>query len=212
MIEYLIATMAVAAPSLGGPSEMWQAIVTDFSNITQPSAMAAFVQVLLIDLVLAGDNAIVVGALAAGLPADQRRKVIIIGVLAGSGVGAFGKALLDNDRAYDWDGDGVPDETDNCPAARNTDQADLDALFNVPSAAITLQTTLGLVPTGDGSVCYRAAAGPAFTDTQTGVLDLLRAEHYAVDWVKDGDMPVCAALDDYWNQHAQHVESEERIQ
>jgi YjbE family integral membrane protein len=36
----------------------------------------------MIDLVLAGDNAIVVGALAAGLPAQQRRKVIILGVLA----------------------------------------------------------------------------------------------------------------------------------
>ena len=36
----------------------------------------------MIDLVLAGDNAIVVGALAAGLPPDQRRKVIMIGVLA----------------------------------------------------------------------------------------------------------------------------------
>ena len=36
----------------------------------------------MIDLVLAGDNAIVVGALAAGLPAEQRRKVILIGVLA----------------------------------------------------------------------------------------------------------------------------------
>jgi YjbE family integral membrane protein len=81
MFDFLFAT-AAAATSLGGPAEMWQAIVTDFSNITQPSAMAAFVQVLLIDLVLAGDNAIVVGALAAGLPADQRRKVIIIGVLA----------------------------------------------------------------------------------------------------------------------------------
>ena len=33
-----------------------------------------------VDLVLAGDNAIVVGALAAGLPADQRRKVIAIGI------------------------------------------------------------------------------------------------------------------------------------
>ena len=31
---------------------------------------------------LAGDNAIVVGALAAGLPAEQRKKVILIGVLA----------------------------------------------------------------------------------------------------------------------------------
>jgi YjbE family integral membrane protein len=38
--------------------------------------------VLLIDLVLAGDNAIVVGALAAGLPPEQRRKVILIGVIA----------------------------------------------------------------------------------------------------------------------------------
>ena len=54
-------------------------------------------------------------------------------------------------------------------------QADLDALFQVPSAAISLQAALGLVPTGDGSVCYRAAAGPAFADTQTGVLDLLGA-------------------------------------
>ena len=46
------------------------------------SALTAFVEILLIDIVLAGDNAIVVGALAAGLPAEQRRKVILIGVLA----------------------------------------------------------------------------------------------------------------------------------
>ena len=44
--------------------------------------MTAFLQVLMIDIVLAGDNAIVVGALAAGLPADQRKKVIFIGVIA----------------------------------------------------------------------------------------------------------------------------------
>ena len=31
---------------------------------------------------LAGDNAIVVGALAAGLPAEQRRKVILVGIVA----------------------------------------------------------------------------------------------------------------------------------
>jgi YjbE family integral membrane protein len=36
----------------------------------------------LLDLVLAGDNAIVVGALAAGLPPEQRKKVIFIGVIA----------------------------------------------------------------------------------------------------------------------------------
>jgi YjbE family integral membrane protein len=45
-------------------------------------ALAAFFEILFIDIVLAGDNAIVVGALAAGLPADQRKKVILIGVLA----------------------------------------------------------------------------------------------------------------------------------
>jgi YjbE family integral membrane protein len=36
--------------------------------------------------VLAGDNAIIVGALAAGLPADQRRKVILIGIGAALGM------------------------------------------------------------------------------------------------------------------------------
>src|SRR4051812_9932743 len=53
----------------------------DFSFISA-SALAAFFEILFIDIVLAGDNAIVVGALAAGLPATQRKKVIMIGVLA----------------------------------------------------------------------------------------------------------------------------------
>src|SRR3954462_9572700 len=53
----------------------------DASMIT-PEAVAAFFEILFIDIVLAGDNAIVVGALAAGLPATQRKKVIMIGVLA----------------------------------------------------------------------------------------------------------------------------------
>lgn len=78
-----VATSIGAAPiDLGGPAEIWASIVKDFSNITEPGALSAFLQVLMIDLVLAGDNAIVVGALAAGLPAEQRRKVILIGVLA----------------------------------------------------------------------------------------------------------------------------------
>ncbi len=47
-----------------------------------PDAITAFFEIIMIDIVLAGDNAIVVGALAAGLPADQRKKVIMIGVLA----------------------------------------------------------------------------------------------------------------------------------
>jgi YjbE family integral membrane protein len=52
----------------------------DLSNLLSPSALAALLEILAIDIVLAGDNAIVVGALAAGLPADQRRKVILIGI------------------------------------------------------------------------------------------------------------------------------------
>ena len=63
-------------------ASLWQAIVTDFSNIGSASALTAFGTVVLIDIALAGDNAIIVGALAAGLPADQRRKVIVLGILA----------------------------------------------------------------------------------------------------------------------------------
>jgi len=47
-----------------------------------PAVISAFFQVLMIDIVLAGDNAIVVGALAAGLPPESRRKVIMIGIIA----------------------------------------------------------------------------------------------------------------------------------
>jgi YjbE family integral membrane protein len=54
----------------------------DFGTLLTPDAITAFFEIVLIDIVLAGDNAIVVGALAAGLPAEQRRKVILIGVLA----------------------------------------------------------------------------------------------------------------------------------
>jgi YjbE family integral membrane protein len=47
-----------------------------------PAAISAFVQVILIDLVLAGDNAVVIGLAAAGLPADLRRRAILIGIAA----------------------------------------------------------------------------------------------------------------------------------
>ena len=81
MIEFMSA-VAAAAPSLGSPADIWAHIVNDFSNIGSPSALAAFGQVLMIDILLAGDNAIVVGALAAGLPEAQRKKVILIGIIA----------------------------------------------------------------------------------------------------------------------------------
>lgn len=50
--------------------------------MTIGSELAALGQVLLIDLVLAGDNAIVVGLVASRLPKEQRAKVIMIGIVA----------------------------------------------------------------------------------------------------------------------------------
>lgn len=45
-------------------------------------ALNVLLQVVLIDLVLAGDNAIVIGLAAAGLPQAQRGKAILIGIVA----------------------------------------------------------------------------------------------------------------------------------
>ena len=42
----------------------------------------SFAQVIMIDLVLAGDNAVVIGLAAAGLPPELRRKAILIGIIA----------------------------------------------------------------------------------------------------------------------------------
>ena len=78
----LLTTAAAAAQGLGSPADIWGHIVNDFSNIGSPAALAAFGQVLMIDILLAGDNAIVVGALAAGLPVQQRQRVIMIGIIA----------------------------------------------------------------------------------------------------------------------------------
>ncbi|MBE7732135.1 TerC family protein [Devosia faecipullorum] len=47
-----------------------------------PSFFSSLFQVILIDLVLAGDNAVVIGLAAAGLPAELRRKAILIGIIA----------------------------------------------------------------------------------------------------------------------------------
>ncbi|MGH6999380.1 MAG: TerC family protein, partial [Phenylobacterium sp.] len=51
-------------------------------SLLAPGALAALFSVLMIDLVLAGDNAVAVGLAAAGLPPDQRRKAILWGLAA----------------------------------------------------------------------------------------------------------------------------------
>ncbi len=50
------------------------------TGLLTSEAIAAFFQVIMIDLVLAGDNAIVIGLAAAGLPHEQRTKAILIGI------------------------------------------------------------------------------------------------------------------------------------
>ena len=51
-------------------------------DVITPEALTAFFKVIMIDLVLAGDNAIVIGLAAAGLPKEQRAKAILIGIVA----------------------------------------------------------------------------------------------------------------------------------
>jgi YjbE family integral membrane protein len=63
-------------------SWLWDHVLTDFANIGSASALTAFATVVLLDVALAGDNAIIVGALAAGLPPPERKKVIAIGITA----------------------------------------------------------------------------------------------------------------------------------
>src|ERR1043166_2582588 len=46
------------------------------------SEVTALLQVIMIDLVLAGDNAIVIGLAAAGLPMRQRTKAVLVGIIA----------------------------------------------------------------------------------------------------------------------------------
>jgi YjbE family integral membrane protein len=50
------------------------------TGLLTSEAITALFQVIMIDLVLAGDNAIVIGLAAAGLPHEQRTKAILIGI------------------------------------------------------------------------------------------------------------------------------------
>ncbi|MFJ6486491.1 MULTISPECIES: PspA-associated protein PspAB [unclassified Streptomyces] len=53
---------------------------------------------------------------------------------------------------------------------------DLDQLFGLPSAAITLQAAIGFTPTGLGSVCFAAIEGGAFARIRQEVHALLDAD------------------------------------
>ncbi|HVB93927.1 MAG TPA: hypothetical protein VND67_06390 [Acidimicrobiales bacterium] len=55
-------------------------------------------------------------------------------------------------------------------------QANLDALFGLPSAAITLQSAAGMTLSGRGGVCYKPPTGQGFGDMQAEVMKLLDME------------------------------------
>lgn len=61
---------------------LWERIVSDLGDLGSAGALLSFLTVIVLDVALAGDNAIVIGALAARLPVGQRRRVIALGTLA----------------------------------------------------------------------------------------------------------------------------------
>jgi hypothetical protein len=65
---------------------------------------------------------------------------------------------------------------------------DLDALFALPSAAISLQVSLDMLPTGRGSVAFRTPEGRAFADVESDLRRLLDS---------DGGPPVATRTDEF---------------
>jgi hypothetical protein len=68
---------------------------------------------------------------------------------------------------------------------------DLDQLFALPGAAVTLEVAAGFTPTGHGAVCFATVEGGAFEQTHREVQALLDA-----DTERDGP-PVELRQDDY---------------
>nr|WP_180218370.1 hypothetical protein [Streptomyces albus] len=68
---------------------------------------------------------------------------------------------------------------------------DLDQLFALPAAALTLQAGTSFVPTGVGAVCFASVEGGAFTRLQGDVRELLDAD------TGRGGVPVEFGRDDY---------------
>ena len=77
---------------------------------------------------------------------------------------------------------------DSVLGRRKPVRPNLDALFELPSAAVTLQVSLDMIPTGRGSVAFRAPEGRAFADVEDEVRRLLDA---------DGGPPVQVAGDEF---------------
>lgn len=87
--------------------------------------------------------------------------------------------------------------------ARKPAAPDLNNLFGLPAAAITLEASLGFQPTGTGAVAFRAMAGKAFDDAQSEVEALLAAggttgvrvssDDFGYTWIEVSTAPPDAA-------------------
>ena len=61
----------------------------------------------------------------------------------------------------------------------------LDALFGLPSAAVGLEASIGLKPTGVGSVCVKPAEGGGFAGLREQIDELLKTDNDKYDETKD---------------------------
>jgi YjbE family integral membrane protein len=55
-------------------------LTLDFADVFTTAGMATLLEVILIDLTMAGDNVLIIGTIASGLPAKDRQRVIMVGV------------------------------------------------------------------------------------------------------------------------------------
>src|SRR3974390_1687027 len=73
-------------------------------------------------------------------------------------------------------------------------RANLDSLFALPAAAVTLQVTAGLTTSGHAGVCFKPPAGQPFAQAQADLEELLRSDPSAAP---DGASVVRDTADKY---------------
>jgi hypothetical protein len=76
-------------------------------------------------------------------------------------------------------------------------KANLDALFSLPSAAITLQVSAGYVPTGKAGVCFKPPAGQPFAEVQAEIEQLLRIPDDGTSSAKNAQVHVNDVADSF---------------
>jgi PspAB-like protein len=89
---------------------------------------------------------------------------------------------------------------------------DLDDLFALPSAAITLEAGMGLKPTGVGSVCVKPAEGGGFAGLREQIDELLKADNnkysentdsFGFSWItREGDLDLSDLVTDLHSVNA----------